>query len=279
MQAMAKYGFLLAAALLAACSKPQAEQMAGAGFAAAPAAPPMPAANMDASAAGQASREMQAMLAYEHEVAIVLPAEGIAARMQAARKACDDARFGACVVLEARQQSGDYPSASLSMRIVPAGVEPMIAMASQGARLGSRTTHAEDLAVQVRDNTVLQDRLRNERERLQEFQQRRDLAVADMIALSRQLAEVQAQLDVAEREGAQQRRRIDTQRLTLDFQPPSVERGRSEVGQSLRDFGATLSAGTAWTIRASAFLIPVLLVLAIAVALFRRLRRRRRTSP
>src|SRR3546814_3045519 len=116
---------------------------------------------------------MQAMLAYEHPAGVVLPAGEIATRMQAARTACEDGRFGACVVLDARVQSGDRPSASLGMRIVPAGVEPMIALASQDARVGNRSTHAEDLAVQVRDNALMRDRLGNELARLQELDRKR----------------------------------------------------------------------------------------------------------
>lgn len=260
---------VLALALVACSNKAQEEHaVGGEGFAAAPA---------DAAAqSGSAASDMRAMLAYEHRAGVVLPADEIATRMQAAKAACDDGRFGACVVLDARVQSGDRPTASLGMRIVPAGVEPMIALASQDARVGSRSTHAEDLAVQVRDNALVQERLRNELARLQEFQQRRDLAVADMIALSRQLAETQAQLDAAEREGAQHRRRIDTQKLTLDFRPPAAESGRGEIGQALRDFTGTLSAGAAWTIRALAFLLPVLVVVAVFVALWRRLRRGRK---
>ena len=127
----------------------------------------------------------------------------------------------------------------------------------------------------VRDNEALLQRLRNERTQLLGFQQRRDLAVADMIALSRQLAEVEAQLQAAEQEAAQQRMRIDTQKLSISFLPPQGESGRSEITQALREFGQTLAMGTAWTIRAAAFLIPVVVVLLIAMTLWRRLRRRR----
>ncbi|HZW17766.1 MAG TPA: DUF4349 domain-containing protein [Luteimonas sp.] len=263
-------GAALLALALAACSHQGQQEPAAGGsgaFAPAPAAP--------RARSGDAGGDMQAMLAYEHQVGVVLPADEIEPRMQAAKAACENGRFGACVVLDARTRSGDRPNASLGMRIVPAGVEPMIALAARDARLGTRSTHAEDLAVQVRDNALVQNRLRNEMARLQEFQQRRDLAVADMIALSRQLAEAQAQLDAAEREGAQHKRRIDTQKLTLDFRPPSAESGRGEIGQALRDFGGTLASGIAWTIRAMAFLLPVLVVLAVLVALWRRLRRGR----
>ena len=261
---------LLLLLLLAGCQR-DAGTAAYSGSAA-PESAPMAAA--DAAGARGNRAESQAMLAYEHSVEIALPEDDIVARMQEAQLACRQAKFGDCVVLNVRQQGGDYPSASVGMRIAPAGVEPMIALASREAELGSRNTHAEDLAVVVRDNALAQDRLRRERERLQEFQARRDLAVADMIALSKQLAETEAQLQAAEQEGAQHRRRIDTQLLTLNFQPPRGERGRGEIGEAVRDFGRTLAMGTAWTIRALAFLIPLAVLLFVVVAGIRRWRRR-----
>ena len=207
---------------------------------------------------------------------MTLPAEQIPDRLRQVQAACTAGTHGQCVVLAVHQQGGDWPSASLRVRIEPAGVEPMIALASAGAQLGSRSTRAEDLAVVVRDNALAQRRLRNERERLQEFQSRRDLSVGDMIALSRQLAEVDAQLEAAEREAAQHRRRIDTQLLALDFGPGASQASRNEVWQAIRDSGATLSAGLAWTIRAVAFLLPLLLVGLALLAAVRRWRRRRR---
>ena len=243
---------------------------------AAPAAPPRVAEAAADAADATADAGLASFLAYEHDATVTLPAARIAARLQEAQDACTGAKFGDCVVLTVRQQGGDWPSATLGVRIVPAGVEPMIALASAGAELGSRSTRAEDLAVLVRDNSLAQDRLRGERERLQEFQARRDLAVADMIALSRQLAEVEAQLEAAERQGAQHRRRIDTQLLTLEFRPTQRQESRNEVWLAVRDFGRTLSAGVAWTIRALAFLLPVLVLFVCLVALLGRWRRRRR---
>ena len=257
---------LLAAGLVllaGACSERRqqaAEGFASGGAAAAPAA---------ADAAPQDS-----FLAYEHDATVTLPADRIADRLQQAQEACTAGRFGECVVLNVHRQGGDWPSASLGVRIVPTGVEPMIALASADAELGSRSTRAEDLAVVVRDNTLAQERLRKERERLQEFQARRDLAVADMIALSKQLAETEAQLEAAERQGAQHRRRIDTQLLTLEFRPTASQANRNEIWLAIRDSGKTLASGVAWTIRAAAFLLPVLVVLLILVALVRWRRRR-----
>ncbi len=216
-----------------------------------------------------------AFLAYEHDVRIALAAAQIPQRLRAAQESCARGQFGDCSVLGVSQQGGDHPSARLIVRIAPAGVEPLIAQASAGAEIGSRNTHAEDLAQAVRDNDLLRSRLEKEQARLLEFQQRRDLTVAGMIALSQQLAQVEAQLQGAQQEAAQHRRRIDTQRLTLHFQPPGGQSGRGEIRQAVRDFVATLSIGTAWTIRAIAFLLPLLALFAIALTAWRRLRRRR----
>ena len=256
---------------LAACSKMESQESA---LARSVAALPM----RDQAMTGGGAAEPAAMLAYEHSASIELQADRIAARLQEARDACIGKRFGDCVILNVQQEGGEHASASLGMRLAPAGVEPMIALAGAGARLGSRSTQAEDLAVVVRDNTLMQDRLRKELARLQEFQQRRDLAVADMIALSQRMAEAEAQLQAAEQQGAHHRRRIDTQLLTLHFQPPGSEEGRNEVVQALRDFGAILSMGTAWLIRAAAFLIPLVLVLVLVLAGVRRWRASRRTK-
>lgn len=261
---------LLLLAGLGACGK-GAPEIAMSGSAAAPA----PALSADmAGGAPRQREESAAMLAYEHQVEVRLSADRIAGRSRAVQSACIAHKFGTCVVLGMREQGGDFPNATLTMRVVPAGVEPLIAAAGDGGEIGSRSTQAEDLAVVVGDNTMLQDRLRKEHARLAEFQQRRDLAVADMIALSKQMAETESQLEAATREGAQHRRRIDTQLLTISFVPPGAQAGRSEIGQALRDFGGNMAAAVAWLIRASAVLLPLAVLVLVVVLVVRRWRRR-----
>ncbi len=215
------------------------------------------------------------MLAYEHTINIRADAETIPRHLANAQAACVRQKFGACSVLVVNQQGGDNPTAALTVRIAPTGVEQVIAIASQGAEIESRSSQAEDLAVVVQDNAALRDRLEREHKRLGEFQERRDLAVADMIALSRQLAEVEAQLQASERESAQHQRRLETNLLTLHFFPHRSETGQNEIVQAFRDVGGTVSSGTAWTIRALAFLIPLLFLLVVLVTFWRLWRRRR----
>jgi hypothetical protein len=255
---------LLSVALLVGCDEGSSGTTAADGAAPAP-------------APGAGAREPQlpeAMLAYEHQVEVHLSADRIAARGQALQAACTSQKFGACLVLGMSEEGGDFPEATLSMRAAPTAVEPLIAAAGEGGEIGSRSAQAEDLAVVVGDNTMLQDRLRKEYARLGEFQQRRDLAVSDMIALSRQMAETESQLEAAERKAAQYRRRIDTQLLTIHFLPPDAQTGRSEIGQAFRDFGGIMAGAVAWLIRALAVLLPLSVVALVLVLIVRRLRRR-----
>jgi Domain of unknown function (DUF4349) len=212
----------------------------------------------------------RAMLAYEHHVEIRLDATGIPAKVQALRKDCETSKFGACLVLQVSQSGGRYAQGSITVRAEPKAIDPLIASAGKGGEFGDRRTRAEDLAVAVRDNTLLQERLRKQHVRLLEFQGRSDLKVADVIALSEQLSKVEAELEAAEREGATHKRRVETQLLTLEFSPFAREEQRSEIASALRDSGNVMAASAGGVIRVVSALIPVFLALAIAVWVLRR---------
>ncbi len=224
----------------------------------------------------RASAAASAMLAYEHDVEIRLDAERIPQSVQSVRRACETAKFGACLVLEVRQSGGRYAEGALTVRAEPKAIEPLIAAAGQGGDIGDRRTHAEDLAVAVRDNTLQQARLRKQHARLLEFQGRGDLKVAEMIALSEQIARVEAELEAAELLGATHKRRIETQLLTLSFSPRAGQEQRSEISAAFRDSGDVMAASTGAVIRIIAGLIPIVITLVVAIWLLRRLWRWRR---
>ncbi|MCI2243486.1 DUF4349 domain-containing protein [Xanthomonas sp. PPL568] len=253
-----------------------AADAAGSAATAAEAAAQAADASFAAGAPGEEHRAV-ATLAYEHEVSVALPAAQIPARLKQLQDGCLKSSFGACTVLQVEQRGGERPRGELSVRIAPSGVEPLIAQAGQDGQIESRTTHAEDLAQAVQDNDAQRQRLQAEQRRLQEFQQRRDLSVADMIALSEKLAAVETQLLATSQEAAQQRRRLDTQRVTLTFTAPTAERSRSDIGDALRDSGEIFAGSIAWAIRAVVGLAPFVL---LGYALWRLIawRRRRRRS-
>jgi len=166
------------------------------------------------------------MLAYEQQLQLLLPAETIPARLDAAREACEAARFGACNVLRLEQ---DNEHASLSLRIVPDGVEPLVKLAAQGGEVGRRTVSAQDLADAVNDNHRQQALLQVQQQHMTELAARRDIGVSDLIALGKEQAELESQLQATEREAAEQQHRLNTNLLTLDFMPIGADSRASRL--------------------------------------------------
>lgn len=211
------------------------------------------------------------MLAYEHEVEVRLDADRIEPTLDAVRNACESKRFGACQILSAERRGGRNAHGSLRMRAEPRAIEPLISSGGKGGEVVARDTTAEDLAVAVRDNTLLRDRLRKQHARLLEFQDRKDLKVDDVIALSEQLSRVEAELEAAERDAASHRRRLETQLLTIRFSPHATQEGRSEVAEAFADTGRVMATSTAVVVRVIAALIPVLIALVVGIWLLRRM--------
>ncbi|ODU72917.1 MAG: hypothetical protein BGP10_09660 [Rhodanobacter sp. 68-29] len=165
-----------------------------------------------------------AKLAYEHRVRVELEQAGIAARMAAVREACESARFGDCNVL---QLSQDGYRGSLVVRIVPAGVEPLTALASRDGKLASRETWAEDLAGAVQDNARKLRQLDAYASQLDELSRRKDLSASDLVSLAHERATLETQRDDLLGVAAGQQRRLDTNRLSIDFIDPGRHTGRS----------------------------------------------------
>lgn len=195
-------------------------------------------------------------LAYEHDARVRLPGKDIGPHVTAVRDACQQARFGDCAVLEISQRGDPYPGGEIVVRSAPAGVEPLLKLAGEGGEITLRSTRAEDLAQQVADTRLTQARLENEHARLLEYQRRGDLKMADLLTLSQRLAEIESGLQEARQDAAQQKRRIDTQRVTINFEAVGVERNRSELGRAFSETGQIFTGSLAFMIRFVAGVLP-----------------------
>lgn len=292
-------GTALAAAMLlamAGCSQGGGDTASSAGVAAeAPPSAPMPeaAAGMDTievsgsrvkqsggdeGVVGQENAE-GSFLAYTHDATIRVAAARIGERVGAVRDACMARRFGECTVLGESQQAGDYPNGMLQLRAEPKAIQPLVALAAEGAELASRSTSAEDLADAVRDNGLRRARLEKQHARLLEFIDRDDLTAESLVMLTGQLAQIEAELQYAEQEAAQQQRRIRTNLLTLNFQTDGVTVETSAMRQSLRNAGDVLDQSAATLLTLIVAVLPFLLMGAVGVWLLRLwLRRLRRMA-
>jgi hypothetical protein len=178
--------------------------------------------NADARAAGTQANP-SAMLAYEHYLRVELPNGQLDARVAEAQAACETARFGSCHLLNFWR--GEENVAELRVRISPAGVDPLIALASgEDGKVLRRETKAEDLAQAVQDNQRQEALLASYAENMQALGKRPGITVADLIALAREQAEVEQKREALAQEAAQQTRRIETHLLTLYL----AEKGASE---------------------------------------------------
>ena len=218
-----------------------------------------------------------AQLAYEHRLTLYLPTDTIAPRLGATREACESARFGTCDLLRIEQSTRD---ASITVRIAPAGVEPLVALAAQGGEVGERETSAEDLAPAVADNQRQQARLKAQQKRLDELAARKDITVADLIALGKEQAAVESELQALEQASAGQQRRITTNLVTLNLRPAGADTRGARLRQSLGGVLDQFVDGAANAIETLSYGLPFLLLgfplLLLWLWLWRRFARRRK---
>lgn len=203
-----------------------------------------------------------AFLAYEHYVTLEIDKAAVSKRLADTREACTSGRFGACDLLGIEQGDSSYNAGSLRVRIVPDGVEKLVSLAGEGGKLVSRTTHAEDLAQAVSDNQQVSERLQRQFKTLEQFQDRKDLSVSDMLALAREIAEVQVQLDATAQEASQQERRINTNLLNLTFRTEAQRPSRLDrIGKAFSELLDNITDGAAKALEMIGYGTPFVIVL------------------
>lgn len=217
-----------------------------------------------------------ASLAYEHKITVQLPGKQIPTSMDAVRAACETQRFGPCNVLRISQDSSQ---SAIVVRLVPTGVEPLVALAAQGGHLGRRETRAEDLADAVQDNLQKQRQLDTYARRLDELAARKDLSTADLIALGHEQAQVEQQRETLLGEAARRQRRIDTNLLELQYTNVDESGASHRLARSFHGMGDNVVEGVDDAISMLAYGVPFL-ILALPLGLlwrwaWRRLTRRR----
>ena len=265
--AMPMLGLVL---LVAACTKQGEEAPAGADdVAAAPAAPAL---------LGTRNRN-GSQLAYAHEVRVRLAPARIAPSLAATRDACMAQRFGDCTLVGEELGAGEDPTGLLRMRAAPDAIGGLVGIASAQGEIAQRSTEAEDLADAVRDNGLRRARLELQHRKLGEILERRDLKPVDLFAITERMAELEAQLQAAEQEAAQQQRRIQTNLLTIHFQTSGVTVGSSRIAEALRGVTSTWDASIGVLISVVAALLPFALMAGLVIVLVRWARRRAAPRP
>jgi hypothetical protein len=157
------------------------------------------------------------------------------------------------------------------MRLPPNGVEPMVAIAGAGGHVVSRTTHAEDLAQPVADTDRQIALLTTHRDRLSEIMKSRELKIDQLIAVSKDLATVQTDLDAAASQRANLRRRLDTELLDIELSVEGASYGgaNTPVRDAIRSFSFDFANGIGMVISFVAVALPWLVIVLPGIILLR----------
>jgi hypothetical protein len=217
-------------------------------------------------------------LAYEHHAELAMAdAAAVTAAAEGLATACREQRFGDCALLGFEQSGGEWPSASVTMRLAPDGVAPTLQIVTDaGGTLTKRTTKAEDLAGILADLRRERASLEAQRERLEAAVDGRATSASDAIALAAELGRIDARLAELDAGERAQQRRIDTNLLEVSMQVPYGEASAWSAFDGLGDDVAeSVATGLSEGLTVLAYLVPLALLFLLPtlglVLLWRRL--------
>jgi hypothetical protein len=211
-------------------------------------------------------------LAYEHNVSIELSKELLLKRMQDVRTACASEKSFNCTLLNfSISTDNSLPSGMISLRVAPAAVRPLIDLASKDGEIISNSTHAEDLAQPVADTERELAQRITHRDRMAEFMKDKSLKVDQLITVSKELSEVQTQIDGLSTRKADLERRINTELLTINMGLPRavIAAENNRISDSIKTFGANFRGAIANVIEFTAGLLPWLVIILPGIVLLR----------
>ena len=231
-------------------------------------------------------------LAYRYGYGIELPASAVKATMESQMQACQDAGPRLCQVMgsSASARSKTNVNAQLSLRAEPKWLEGFTTdmretVTSADGRVTSATTNVEDLTRSILDTDARLSAQKTLRLRLEKLLETRDAKLPDLLALERELARVQGQIESATATLKALRARVSMSTVDINYssEPVAVSRSAfSPIGYALKDFARTVSEGISGVIYFVAVLLPwfILIILPLVwLVLFLRRRKRKTRKP
>lgn len=216
-------------------------------------------------------------LAYEHELNLNVSEEAMPKVFNGVKAACLAEPDQGCTELSSSIRTGDYPSASIKLRAKPESVQKIVKGLSQQGRIVSQNSHAEDLSHSLADNAKKIQMLRDYRTQLEELRKQTGKDVETLMKVSKELAEVQSNIEALEGKQAGMVQRVQTELLTISMSVEGAGHQRSEVKHALAAFGANFSSALASAITAIAYMLPwagLLVVVWVIISQWRQRRKR-----
>jgi len=224
----------------------------------------------------QSRNSLTKFLAYEHSLTLDTTEANISPAYQSIQKTCQEAVTDACTILSANIESNHRPGATIKFRAKPAGITKIVGSIGKLGEITERSTHAEDLEAPLSDTVKKISMLKDYRSKLEELLNHKGLDADSLIKLTKELAQVQSEIETISGTQATLNQRIETEILTVSIVAHQNLSFWGPIASSLSDFGTNLSQGISSVITGSAIVIPWLIVLFALVWLLRKFWRRRK---
>lgn len=225
-------------------------------------------------------------IAYSYTYKYEVPTAKLAQVEHAHQALCDRLGPAKCQIVGATLEgrAGAYNAGTLSLRVAPdiartfEGQLGQAVGAADGSLIQSGIT-GEDLTRQVIDSEAGLKAKRTLRDRLQALLETRQGKLNDLVELEKSLSETQQELDTATSELAELRGRIDMSKVEIAYEAtlPSTAEERRPIAGALGSISDTLGGSVGLLINALAAFLPFAVVIGGLIALWRALRRRRRS--
>ena len=234
------------------------------------------AMTMEAEVAAPSAEAEQTLLALTHSVIVAADAAAVPTIHARLRARCAADRANACTVFgSSLQRNEDEATASLTLRIRAAGVEPLLGVIGSDGEIERRETTSEDVTHAIRDGDARLRMLREYRERLLELQRTGSRDIETLMKLAEQLASVQSQLEQAEGEQKHLRGRVERDLVNVRIDSDAPMNSWRPVGDAIDDIPVVLAVTVAGIISFLTAAIPISLVALPVFWLLLRWRRRR----
>lgn len=205
-------------------------------------------------------------LAYRYGYGLVMPSKSVKATADKHMQICRDAGVAKCQITGSN--SNNYSDtdirANLSLRAEPDWLQTFVTgmkadIAEIDGRIESENTSVEDLTRAILDTDARLKAQTTLRTRLENLLETRDAKLPDLLALERELARVQAEIESATANLKALRARVSMSVVNLSYTSERVAVSRSSVspiGEALKDFVGIVSDGLAGVIRFFAVMLP-----------------------
>lgn len=224
----------------------------------------------------QSNRTGSEYFATEHRVTIDLPEDVVEPRFEAVIRRCVEDKVFNCTLLNSELSRQDLVTATLSARLLPAGVEDMIEFAASGGMVAHRSTAVEDLADPIIDAESRVAMLEQHLADLEGLRERSGEDVDALIRISSEMAEAQSSLEALKGEHEYLKLRVSMDVLNISFGSYQSRSFFSPIGRAFGSFVDDLAEGIAQAITGFAFLLPWIVILVPVALGIRKLFRRRK---